>query len=78
MFGACSRRSLVRQVESEYVAGLLPDLGIVVVAETVGHDWHDVHAQRGRLAAVTRQGMQSVPPDSWDRVAKKRTDEDRD
>ena len=78
VFGECLRRSLVRQVASEYVAGLSSDLRIVVVVQTLGHDPHDVHAQRGCLAAVTRQRMESMSPDSWDRVAKKRIDEDRD
>jgi hypothetical protein len=32
MFGECSRRSLVRQVASEYLAGLSPDIRIVIVA----------------------------------------------
>ena len=75
--GECLDRSLVRQVASEYVAGLSSDLRIVVAVQTLGHDRHDVHAQRRCLAAVTRQRMQSMSPDSWDRVAKKHIENDR-
>ena len=77
MFGECSRRSLVRQVASEYVAGMSSDLRVVIVAETPGDDRHDVHAERGGFAAVTRQRMESMSPDSWDRVAQKRIEKDR-